>query len=241
MRVCLFSIQGSTTNSSSAITREGKIIWRGLTTDQQAFGYDVGAVDWRDTGGMTLLAKRHHNGDLVLSRDGGMSWTLLGKGESRIQSLGVIGKDVLLKGVRAPGEAGGLFRSIDAGTNWTKVADCGFNRIGHAVVFMNTAYVTTTKGILTSADKCEHWTLTGDEQEGFLGPVMFGEGEKHLVVYGRRGFFESKDAGKTWTLAVPFGEDATMRSGRFEYGSWDPKTDCFYLTHIGGMAYVFRR
>ena len=239
--ICLFSIQGSTTNSSSAITREGKTIWRALTTDQQAFGYDVGAVDWQDTGGITLLAKKHHNGDLVLSHDGGMSWTLLGKGESRIAMLGLVGKDVLLKGVRGQDGAGALFRSTDGGTNWAKVAECEFGRIGHAVVFKGVAYVTTMKGILTSTDKGEHWALTGGEQTGLLGPVMFGEDEKHLVVYGRRGFFESKDAGKTWTLTVPFGDDAAMRSGRFEYGSWDPKTDCFYLTHISGMAYVYKR
>ncbi len=170
-----------------------------------------------------------------------MNWTLLGKGESRIAMLGLMGKDVLLKGVRGQDGTGALFRSMDGGTNWAKVAECEFGRIGHAVVFKGLAYVTTMKGILTSTDKGEHWALTGEEQSAFLGPVMFGEDEKHLMVYGRRGFFESKDAGKTWTLAVPFGDDAAMRSGRFEYGSWDPKMDCFYLTHISGMAYVYKR
>ena len=241
--VCLFSIQGATTNSTCAISNNREVCWRALTTDQQAFGYDVGAVDWGETNtlALTILAKKHHNGDLVLSRDGGLTWTLLGKAESRIVLLGVIGKDVLLKGIRGNPETAGLYRSMDAGTNWSRVAECAFSRIGHAVVLHDVAYLTTAKGILTSTDKGEHWALPGEEQEGFLGPVMFGNEEKHMMVYGRRGFFESKDAGKTWSLAVPFGEDPAMRSGRFEYGSWDPKTDCFYLTHIGGQAYVFRR
>src|ERR1017187_3653576 len=110
--LCLFSIQGSTTNSTCAITRDGGTTWSSLTTDERAFGYDVGSVNWAD-GGMTILATKHHNGDLVLSRDGGKNWTLLGKGESRIMTLGLIGSNVLLKGVRGGGGAGGLLCSTD--------------------------------------------------------------------------------------------------------------------------------
>lgn len=237
--ICLFSIQGSTTNSTCAMTRDGGATWHALTTDQAAFGYDVGAVDWAG-GGMTILAKKHHNGDLVLSRDSGQTWTLLGKGESKDVLLGVIGSEVLLKGVKG-GEAGGLFRSTDGGTNWSKVASCEFGRIGHLVVFHGVAYLTCTKGVMSSTDKGEHWALPGEECAGLLGPAMFGKDERHIVVYGTKGFSESKDGGKTWALAVAFGEDQAMRSGRFEYGDWNPNDDVFYVTHIGGQAYGFKR
>ena len=238
--LCLFSIQGSTTNSTCAITRDGGTTWSSLTTDERAFGYDVGSVNWAD-GGMTILATKHHNGDLVLSRDGGKNWTLLGKGESRIMTLGLIGSNVLLKGVRGGGDAGGLLRSTDDGTNWTKVADCGFSRIGHVVVFRGIAYLTCSKGVLVSKDKGEHWTLPGEECPDLLGPVMFGKDAGHLVVYGSKGFYESKDGGKTWALAVSFGQDPAFRSGRFEYGVWNPKDDSFYITHISGQAFGYKR
>ena len=238
--MCLFSIQGSTIDSTCAMTRDGGKTWTVLSTDQAGFGYDAGAVDWAG-GGMTILARKHHSADLVLSRDGGKSWTTLAKGEGRNAVLvtGLIGADVLLKGIN--GGSNGLYRSTDGGTNWTKVADCTFGNRGHVVVFHGAAYVTCTKGILVSRDNGAHWDLPGDECAGLLGPVMFGKDETHLMVYGKKGFFESKDGGKTWALAVPFGDDAAMRTGRFEYGVWNPKDDSFYITHIGGQAYGYRR
>jgi hypothetical protein len=240
--VCLFSIQGGKTTTTCAFTRDGGKTWRALATDSAAFGYNMGAVDWSAGGEMTMLAQKHHSSDLVLSRDSGQTWTLLGKGESRCQALGVIGPDVLLKGLSGSGDAAGLFRSTDGGSNWVKVADCGFpGHLGHVVVFKGTAYLTTRRGILASHDKGEHWALTGEDYSGLVGPVMFGEDEKHLMVYGNQGFSESKDGGQTWSLAVPFGDDRAMRAGRFESGFWDPKTDSFYLTHISGRAYVYQR
>jgi hypothetical protein len=47
-----------------------------------------------------------NNGDLVLSRDSGQTRTLLGKGQSRCWSLGVIGPDVLIKGMLTAVKAG---------------------------------------------------------------------------------------------------------------------------------------
>ncbi|GEM_PF-6383432 len=237
--LCLFSIQGWTTNSTCALTRDGGKTWNSLTTDDHAFGYDVGAVDWAG-GGMTILAKKHHNGDLVLSRDGGQTWTLLGKGESKIAVLGLIGADVLIKGVKGTNSSE-LFRSTDAGQTWVKVADCQFNRIGHVVVFHGVAYLTTQTGVLVSRDRGEHWSLPGQECSGLRGPVMFGKDDQHLVVYGAGGFSESKDGGRTWTLAVSFGEDPALRTGRFEYGIWNPGDNSFYITHIAGQAFRYER
>jgi len=61
------------------------------------------------------------------------------------------------------------------------------------------------------------------------------------MIYGSKGFSESKDGGKTWALAVPFGDELNLRTGRFEYGNWNPNDDTFYLTHISGQAFVYRR
>lgn len=101
--LCLFSIQGRKTSTTCALTRDGGKTWRALTTDSAAFGYNMGAVDWSASGEMTMIAQKHHSGDLVLSRDSGQTWTPLGKGGS-CQALGVIGPDVLLKGMSGSGE-----------------------------------------------------------------------------------------------------------------------------------------
>jgi hypothetical protein len=238
--LCVFSIQGQNIDSSCAITRDGGKTWTALTTDKGAFGYDVGAVDWAG-GGMAILAKKHHtSGDLVLSHDGGQTWTKLeGDPKASITTVGLIGAGVLIKGVG--GASGGLFRSTDDGKTWAKVGDIQGARIGHVVTFKGVAYLTTNRGISISKDKGETWSILGRECQGLRGPVMFGEDEKHIVVYGTRGFSETKDAGQTWTLAVPFGDDAAMRKARFECGFWDPATDCFYLTHLAGEAYGYRR
>ena len=109
------------------------------------------------------------------------------------------------------------------------------------MTFKGAAYLTCAKGVLVSEDEGEHWLLRGEGCPGLRGPVMFGKDEKHQVVYGAKGFLESRDGGKTWTLGVPLGDDAALRKGRFEYGTWDPSGDCFYITHIGGEAYGYKR
>jgi hypothetical protein len=240
--LCLFSIQGSTIETTCAMTRDGGKSWDALTTDPESFGYDVGAGDWSE-GGKTILAKRHHNGGLVLSHDRGRTWTVLAAREPRVVALGLIGPHILLKGIAFHNalEPSGLFRSTDDGANWTHVAPCGFNRIGHVVVLHGSAYLTCNEGLLASHDKGVSWRLHGGVLHGMLGPVMFDKVENHQVIYGMDGFFETKDGGITWSLAVRFGDDPAMRSGRFEYGIWDPHTDTFYLTHISGKTYGFRR
>src|SRR5205807_2639237 len=157
------------------------------------------------------------------------------KDGSKVLVLGVVGGNTLLKGVAGVG--GGLFRSTDDGTNWTKVADCEFNRVGHVVMFHGVAYLTTATGVMISQDKGEHWALPGEECRGLRGPVMFGKDAQHKVVYGEKGFWESKNGGKSWSLAVSFGEDTSLRQGRYEYGIWNPHEDTFYLTHIAGKAF----
>jgi len=66
--VCLFSIQGSTIDSTCAITRDGGR--RGARWRPMPRRSDMTWGRWTGRGGMSMLAKKHHNGDLALSRDG---------------------------------------------------------------------------------------------------------------------------------------------------------------------------
>ncbi len=236
--ICVFSIQGWDIATTSCISHDSGKTWASLTTDPASIGFDLGAVDWAG-GGKTILAKRHHNGDLELSRDSGATWQIIAPKQGEIRCLGLLGANVLLKGIN--GENAGLYRSSDAGASWTKVADCSFANLSQAVVYHDKAYVACAQGVLVTSDQGEHWKLLASDCPNLRGPVMIGRDDKQLVVFGAKGFYESLDAGETWKLVAPFSDDPALRKGRYEYGSWNPADDTFYVTHIAGQAYSYRR
>ena len=222
-RLFCFMIYGG-----SALTTDDGKSW----TKSKTSHLDFGAVDWADTG-KRLLALRHESGGvLTTSDDAGATWKDLEKGFS---GLGVFDGQTF---VATKAKEKGIFRSTDAGANWTQVST---NTPAGAVpvVFKGAGYWATGKGLLVSKDHGATWSELGTPVDAMFGP-LFGKDENHFVVVGKSGFQETKNGGQTWELAAPL--PAGFGVGRVGPNyAWDPTANIFYASTMTKPTFKFER
>jgi photosystem II stability/assembly factor-like uncharacterized protein len=222
-RLFCFMIYGS-----SAMTTDGGKSWAKSGTSH----LDFGGVDWADTG-KRLLAIRHESGGvLVTSDDGGATWHDEGKGFS---GCGVFDHQTFV--VTRAGERG-VFRTADAGVNWTRVSS-DTPAAAVPVIFKGVGYWAAGKGILTSPDKGMTWSWLGAPVDASFGPY-FGETELHFVVVGLSGFQETKDGGKSFRPAAPLPAGFGVGHIGPNY-AWDPNADIFYASMMTKPTYKLQR
>jgi hypothetical protein len=222
-RLFCFMIYGG-----SAMTTDGGMNWSKSAVSH----LDFGGLDWGDTG-KRLLAIRHESGGmLVTSDDGGASWRDLEKGFS---GCGVIDHATFV-GVKA--KEAGIYRSADSGATWTIVStNTPSARV--PVVFNGAVYWAAGKGVLVSRDKGLAWSNLGAPVDASFGPY-FGETEAHFIVVGKSGFSETKDGGKTWSLAAPLPAGFGVGHIGPNY-AWDPKADIFYASTMTKPTFKYQR
>lgn len=224
-RLFCFMIYGST-----AMTPDAGATW----LKSKSSHFDFGAVDWDDTGRRVLALRHESGGMLATSTDAGATWTDLEKGFS---GLGVLDSKTFLA---TKTKEKGIFRSIDAGATWTKVYE---NTPAGAVpvLFQGVAYWCAGSSILVSKDKGASWSaLPGDGQVNAVFGPYFGKSEKHFVVVGAKGFYETKDGGATWTLAAPLPPSFGVGRVGPNY-AWDPNTDIFYASTMTKPTFKYER
>jgi photosystem II stability/assembly factor-like uncharacterized protein len=111
-------------------------------------------------------------------------------------------------------------------------------------VFKGIAYWLCADGILVSKDKGATWERLGETCPGTIGPMFDPKHEKHLVVAGAKGIFETTDGAKTWTqvIALPPKYDVpTPPGGWFTNVAWDAAGDVFYISRMGQAALKWER
>lgn len=231
-RMACFMLDGS----AAMMSGSGKT-WHAL--QQHGRGWDYGAVDWSVKDPQTLLAVHHESGaELHLSTDAGKSWKLLGKDYT---AIGIFDAHTFVAS-----QGAGIARSVDGGATWTKVADR--TPTGRVLcVFKGVGYWVSKEGLLVSKDHGATWQLQGTPIEAAWGPFV-GKSERQIAVVGRKdgqaGFWQTEDAGKTWTLAAPFptyekenSPDWTpskqWAAGWFLNFGWDPIGNIFYASRMG--------
>ncbi len=69
---------------------------------------------------------------------------------------------------------------------------------------------------------------------------MFGADEKHFVVVGQSGFYETKDGGNTWKMVAPLPAGFTANRVGPNY-AWDSKGDIFYASTMTKPTFKFQR
>jgi hypothetical protein len=223
-RLMCFTIYGS-----SAYSGDGGKTWSASRVSH----LDYGAVDWADTG-KTLLAIGHESGGkLMSSPDAGATWSEPGKG---YWGVGLFDRSTLLATIdKKPG----IVRSTDGGKTWETV--CSEPVAAPVMVqFRGVGYWLGENGLLASRDHGATWVLTGPLPKGAtLGPI-FGRDSRHMVVGSPDGLFESKDGGKSWSLAAPCApEIKVLPGGRYATYGWDPIRDIFYASQMMKPAYKF--
>src|SRR5262249_42536103 len=175
--------------------------WR--TLDAKSAHVDWCAIDWADADGKFVLAFKHESGGLLLlSRDGGKSFSEVGKG----YGLGAWVFDdqtavvALAKSKEKP--QGGIVRTTDGGRTFTPVGD--YATVSLPKPHGDALYWLVEGALLKGTEKGAKWSKVADVKGARYGPV-FGKDEKYLLVLTTAGVIESTDGGATWSepLALP--------------------------------------
>lgn len=226
-RIACFMLDGH-----AGITLHAGKTWRSFKDVGR--NWDYAAVDWSQPDPKNIFAARHESGgEMYLSTDGGASWKQIGK-DPKFAGVGIFDDHTLVTTKGA-----GILRSTDAGSTWAKASD--LQPVGRVVrTYGGVAWWLGKEGLLVSTDHGATWTVRGTPVEASLGPWF--QSDRHIMVAGKKGFFETVDAGQTWMPVAPLPEkfDVPM-PGWFTNAGWDPVHDVLYASRMGKGTYKWER
>ena len=227
-RLACFMLDGP-----SAYTRDGGKTWAAMQGNGR--GWDAGSVDWSVEEPADIFALRHESGgEIYTSGSMGKSWQFQGKA---FASVGIFDAKTF---VATREKEKGILRSTDGGKTWHKVSD--LQPTGRDIrIYRGIAYWASAQGLLATTDKGKTWTVLGKPVDCSYGPY-FGKDQKHIVVVGKKGFFETTDGGQTWGQVAPLPPQfAVAMPGWFLNFGWDPNAKIFYASCMGKPAYKYQR
>lgn len=152
---------------------------------------------------------------------GALRWRHIGPEGNRVTAVAGIPGDPLV--YYAGSASGGIFKTVDAGLNWTpifdrqpvhSIGDLAVSPSDPATVWAGTgeacirSHISVGEGIFKSTDAGSTWTRMGLEGTGRIGRVIVNPQNPDVVLacalghaYGpqpERGVFRTTDGGKTW-------------------------------------------
>ncbi|QEL13802.1 WD40/YVTN/BNR-like repeat-containing protein [Limnoglobus roseus] len=218
-----------------AATTTDKGEWR--TFDKASVHVDWFALDWTDPEMKFVLTLKHESGDLLLkSRDGGKTFTEVGKGYG---PAWVFDADTAVVALAKSKDKpkGGVVRTTDGGTTFTPVAE--FTPKALPRWHGDTLYWLADGALFTTTDRGATWAKRCDLKDGRFGPV-FGKDAKHLFVLTNAGVVESTDAGTTWTKPVAVPKELKGVSP-LTWLDYDPIHDVVYVMKMTSELYQIAR
>jgi hypothetical protein len=211
--------------------------WKAM--DGKSGHVDWCAVDWTDPDLKFVLALKHESGDLmIVSRDGGKTFSEVGKGYGPawiFDNKTAVVAQVKSKDRPKPG----LLRTTDGGMTYQPVAPDTV--AGKALPRWHDGklYWLVEGALLTTKDKGETWQKAGDLKDGRFGPV-FGKDAKHMFVLTGTGIVETTDGGTTWSKALAMPKEMKGVSA-LTWLAYDPKNDIVYTMKMGSELFQLRR
>jgi hypothetical protein len=203
--------------------------------------FELGVVDWEATGTASLAMTHETHGVLLLSTDSGATWKVLG--EDFTLPVGIFNPQTLLAGNCKIG----LRRSTDGGATWTKVCDLPKTSLSSAyaaegtsiIVYRGAGYLLTENGLLLSRDKGATWTNLGapiricrpPNKFRASGP-FFGADEKHILLVGMDGVFQTASGGANWRKVAPYPSNDPAFPPHSCF-AWDPVHNIAYAARAG--------
>lgn len=230
-RMLLPTVYGGPVAVGSADTGE----WRSL--DKASVHVDWCAADWTDPDLKFLLALKHEAGGLLLvSRDGGKTFTEAGKGRG---PAWVFDADTAVVALAKSKDnpKGGVVRTADGGKTFTPAA--AFTPTALPRWHAGALYWLADGQLHKTADTGATWETAGTVKDGRFGPVP-GKDAKHLFVLTGAGVAESTDGGATWAAPIPPPKELKGVSG-LTWLEYDPTADTLYLMKMGSDLYALAR
>lgn len=218
-----------------AVTTTDAGEWR--IFDKASVHVDWCAADWTDPEMKFLLAFKHESGgQLLRSRDGGLSFDELGKGHGPAWVFDANTAVVALAKTRDRPK-GGIVRTTDGGKSFQPVAD--FTMQWPPRWHAGALYWLTDGQLVKTTDMGATWTKVCELKDGRLGPVS-GKNEKHLFVLTGKGIVESADGGATWSAPHSIPKELKGVSP-LTWLDYEPKSDALYVMKMTSELYVWNR
>jgi photosystem II stability/assembly factor-like uncharacterized protein len=201
------------------------------------------AVDWTDPDMKFVLALKHEAGGLLLvSNDGGQTFTEAGKGYGTgwiFDGQTAVVAEAKSKAKPKPN----LMRTTDGGKTFQACGEHSPAGVNSAQALPKwrdgTLYWLTDGGLIATADTGKTWQKLGAIKDAQYGPI-FGKDAKHLFVLTKGGIVESRDGGATWSQPLP-PPKAMKGIGGLSWLEYDPKNDVLYLLKMGSDLYKLPR
>ena len=211
--------------------------------DGKSAHIDWCAVDWTDPDLKFVLALKHEkDGLLMVSNDGGKSFTEVGKGYGTgwiFDGQTAVVAEAKSKEKPKPN----LLRTTDGGKTFKP---CGEHSPVGATSAQalpkwrdGTLYWLTDGGLIATTDKGETWKKLGEIKNAQYGPI-FGKDAKQMFVLTKTGIVESSDSGATWSEPLPPPKDMKGIGG-LSWLEYDPKNDVLYLMKMTSDLYKLQR
>jgi len=207
------------------------------TLDGKSSHVDWCSVDWSDPDRKFLIALKHESGGaLLISRDGGKSFTETGKGYGPawvFDSRTAVAAELKTKDRPKPG----LVRTTDGGATWKPCAE--FTTQALPKLHDAKLYWLVDGAIITTSDNGASWKQMATVRNGKYGPV-FGKRPEQLFVLTPAGVISSPDSGATWSKPVPLPKEMKGWSP-LTWLDYDPVNDALYVMKMGSELYRLRQ
>jgi photosystem II stability/assembly factor-like uncharacterized protein len=206
--------------------------------DKKSVHVDWCAVDWTDPERKFVIAFKHESGGILLvSRDGGKSFTETGKGHGFGAWAFDADTAVVALAKTKDKPKGGILRTTDGGKTFSPVAE--FATVCLPKPHGDSLYWLVEGALLKGTDKGAKWEKVCDAQAGRYGPI-FGKDAKHMFILTNAGVIETTDGGATWTkpLAIPKEMKGVSPLTWLDY---DPKNDVLYVMKMTSDLYKLPR
>jgi hypothetical protein len=217
------------------VSRDEGATWKMM--DGKTAHVDWFAVDWTDPDLRFVMTMKHESGDLVLlSRDGGKTFTELGKGYSSgwiFDSKTAVVVQSRTKEQTSPV----MLRTTDGGEKWLACR----NGTTRALPKWHDGklYWLFDGSLVSTADMGKTWDRICDLKDGRVGPI-FGKDSKHMFVLTGAGIIETADGGSSWSKAIPMPKEMKGVSP-LTWIDYDSRNDILYTMKMTSELYQLRR
>ncbi len=198
---------------------------------------DWAVVDWTDPEHKFILALKHESGGmLIVSHDGGKSFTEVGKGYGPawiFDKQTAVVAEMRSKDRPKPR----LLRTTDAGKTWKPVGD--YTATALPKWHDGKLYWIVNGALLATADQGKTFKKLSAVKDGQYGPI-FGNTAQQLFILTRSGIVESTDGGSTWSKPIALPKQLKGWSP-LTWMDFNPKHDVLYVMKMTSDLYRMKR
>ena len=191
------------------------------------------AVDWSAPDLSFVLALKHESGELlIVSRDGGKTFTEVGKGFGPAWVFD--GKTAVVAETKTKDRPRPrLLRTEDAARSFRPCGDYSTKALPKWR--RNTLYWVVDGALIASTDKAKSWRSLGPLKDGRYGPI-FGKDDSQMFVLTGAGLIESTDGGASWSKPLELPKEL-KGGGALTWIEYDPTHDILYAMNMNSQLY----